>query len=140
MLQIVQVVTVFLASIAMSLALAHALELPGKMRLNKEIYVATQTIYYPGFTIGGFGEAAAVVVSLILLLLTPSDSAAFWWTLAGFLGLVAMQGIYWVFTHPVNRFWVKGLDVKGVSAGFFAFTAAQRSPRLLTSVDDQWES
>ena len=31
MLQIVQVVTVFLASVAVSLALAHALELPGKM-------------------------------------------------------------------------------------------------------------
>jgi hypothetical protein len=33
---IVQVIAVFLASIAMSLGLAHALELPGKLRLNKE--------------------------------------------------------------------------------------------------------
>jgi hypothetical protein len=49
----VQVVAVFLASIAMSLAVAHALELPGKLRLSKENYVATQTIYCPGFTIGG---------------------------------------------------------------------------------------
>jgi hypothetical protein len=47
-----QVVTVFLVAVAMSLALAHALELPGKMRLDKETYMAVQTIYYPGFTFG----------------------------------------------------------------------------------------
>jgi hypothetical protein len=50
------VATIFLASIIMSLSLAHALELPGKMRLCKESYVKTQTIYYPGFTIGGLAE------------------------------------------------------------------------------------
>jgi hypothetical protein len=44
---IFQIVTVFLASIAMSLAVAHALELPGTMGLGKENYIATQTIYYP---------------------------------------------------------------------------------------------
>jgi hypothetical protein len=45
-----QVVTVFLVAVAMSLALAHALELPGKMRLEKATYIAVQIIYYPGFT------------------------------------------------------------------------------------------
>jgi hypothetical protein len=54
-----QVVTVFLVPVTMSLALAHALELPGKMRLNKETYIAVQTIYYPGFTYGGFGDGNA---------------------------------------------------------------------------------
>jgi hypothetical protein len=29
-------------------ALAHALELPGKMRLTKDAYFAMQHIYYPG--------------------------------------------------------------------------------------------
>ena len=65
----------------MSLALVHALELPGKLRLSKEHYIVTQTIYYPGFTIGGIGEALAVVAALALLLTTPSYNAAFWWTL-----------------------------------------------------------
>lgn len=36
MFLILQVLSVFLVSIAMALALAHALELPGKMRLAKE--------------------------------------------------------------------------------------------------------
>jgi hypothetical protein len=42
-----------LAAVTMALSLAHALELPGKLRLGKEQYLAVQPIYYPGFTIGG---------------------------------------------------------------------------------------
>jgi hypothetical protein len=53
MFLMVQVSAVFLLSVAMALALAHALELPGKMRLSREQYLATQTIYYPGSTIDG---------------------------------------------------------------------------------------
>jgi hypothetical protein len=116
----VQVVAVFLASIAMSLALAHALELPGKMRLSKENYIATQTIYYPGFTIGGASEGLSMLAVLILLFLTPANIQAFWWTLAGLIGLAAMHAVYWTLTHPVNKFWTKGMNLKGVSGGFFA--------------------
>ena len=97
---IVQVVAVFLASIAMSLALAHALELPGKLRLSKENYIATQTIYYPGFTIGGIAEGLSMVAALILIVFTPTHTQAFWWTLAGLIGLVAMHVVYWTLTHP----------------------------------------
>jgi hypothetical protein len=50
---LLQVVTVLLVAVAMSLTLAHALELPGKMRLDEQTYRAVQTIYYPGFTFGG---------------------------------------------------------------------------------------
>jgi hypothetical protein len=64
MFLVLQVVTVFLASVAMSLALAHVLELPGKMRLNKETYIAVQSIYYPGFTIGGLGEGVETLAAL----------------------------------------------------------------------------
>jgi len=45
----VQVVTMLLVA-----ALTHVLEFPGKMRLDQQTYVAVQTIYYPGFTIGRF--------------------------------------------------------------------------------------
>lgn len=48
-----QLLALVLVSVAMALALAHALELPGKLRLSKEAYLSTQSIYYPGFTIGG---------------------------------------------------------------------------------------
>ena len=45
MLLVLQVVTVFFTAFAMALALAHALELPGKLRLGKETYFAVQSIY-----------------------------------------------------------------------------------------------
>jgi hypothetical protein len=137
MILLLQVVAVLLASFAMSLALAHALELPGKLRLSKEDYIVTQTIYYPGFTIGGIGEALAVVAALALLLTTPSYNAAFWWTLAGFLCLLAMQAAYWVLTHPVNKFWTKDLDLKGLSAGFFAF-GSKRAVDASNKPDEKW--
>jgi hypothetical protein len=91
MFDILQVLTVLLVAVAMALALAHALELPGKMRLSKEAYYAMQPIYYPGFTIGGFAEPAGLILTIILLFLTPLGTADFWLTLAALVGLIGMQ-------------------------------------------------
>jgi hypothetical protein len=115
-----QIVTVFLVAVAMSLALAHALELPGKMRLGKEAYLAVQTIYYPGFTYGGFAEGVGTLATLVLLLMIPAGRPAFWLTLAAFLALASMQAVYWVVTHPVNKFWMKGTQFSGVAGGFLS--------------------
>jgi hypothetical protein len=132
-----QVLSVCLVAVAMSLALAHALELPGKMRLNKEVYLATQPIYYPGFTIGGgIGEGGGMVSTLILLVVTPRPSVAFQWTLWALIGLVAMHAAYWVFTHPVNKFWLGDYQLKGFSGGFFGFDPAGRSAPSATGEDD----
>src|SRR5262245_15874498 len=108
MFEMLQVVSVLLVALAMAMSVGHALELPGKMRLDKQTYYAAQPIYYPGFTIGGgIGEIGGTISTLVLLLLTPPGSRVFWLTLAALLGLVAMQAVYWLFTHPVNRFWLK---------------------------------
>jgi len=48
MFRTLQILAVFLVALAMALALAHALEMPGKLRLDKENYKDVQTIYYPG--------------------------------------------------------------------------------------------
>ena len=140
MLVIMQVATVFLAAIAMSLALAHALELPGKLRLSKENYIATQTIYYPGFTIAGIGEGVSIVAALALLLVTPTSDRAFGWTLAGFLCLAAMHAAYWTLTHPVNQFWTKDLDLKHLGASFFAFGQKRNFAQVGSGGDDKWIS
>ena len=52
-------------AVTMSLALAHALELPGKLRLGKEEYCAVQTIDYSGFTIAGAAEIGSTIRSLV---------------------------------------------------------------------------
>ena len=46
---VLEVLAVMPAAVTMSLALSHALELPGKLRLGKDQHLALQTIYDPGF-------------------------------------------------------------------------------------------
>jgi hypothetical protein len=53
---LLKIVTVLLVAVAMDMVLAHALELPGKLRLPKDQYLAVQAIYYPGFRFGGVAE------------------------------------------------------------------------------------
>jgi hypothetical protein len=60
-----QVAAVILVAVAMALSLAHALELPGKMRLGKDTYLAVQQIYYPGFTIDGGAEPLAILALVV---------------------------------------------------------------------------
>jgi hypothetical protein len=118
MFLILQVVTVFQVAVAMSLALAHALEPPGKMRLNKETCIALQTIYYPGFTYGGFGEGLGMLATFILLFTTPPHRPAFWLTVTAFAALVGMQAVYWIFIYPVNKFWMKDTHLEGAAGDF----------------------
>jgi hypothetical protein len=77
MFDILQVLTVLLVAVAMAVTLAHALELPGKMRLTKDVYYTMQPIYYPGFTIGGFAEPAGMLLTVILLFFTPWEPRIF---------------------------------------------------------------
>jgi hypothetical protein len=142
-----QVLSTLLVALAMAAALAHALELPGKMRLPRESYLAVQTIYYPGFTIaGGIGEAGGLMVTLALLFLTPPGSVAFWLTLVALVGLIGMQAVYWIFTHPVNKYWLQGEALKGFGSAFFSFDPANRPPPQIeagpegwTGLRDRWE-
>ena len=136
-----QVATVVLIAIAMALSLAHALELPGKMRLGRDTYLAVQQIYYPGFTIGGGAEPLGILALLVLLSLTPSASARFWWTLAAVLLLVTSHLIYWFVTHPVNNFWIKDVDISGLGATFFALfaPAAGEGSADWSKLRDIWE-
>jgi hypothetical protein len=90
------------------------------MRLDRETYIAVQTIYYPGFTYGGLGEGLGILAILILLFATPKSEAAFWWTLTTFVALVAMHAVYWVITHPVNKFWMKDTQLEGAAGEFLS--------------------
>jgi hypothetical protein len=74
MLLTLRVATVFLVSVAMALCLAHALELPGKLRLDKQAYLTVQPIYYPGFTVGGLSEILGILATVALLFLTSSGA------------------------------------------------------------------
>jgi hypothetical protein len=143
MFDAIQVITVIFVAIAMALALAHALELPGKLRLSKERYLGMQPIYYPGFTIGGMAEPIGLLLLLVLLILTPHGSAEFWLTAIAFGALLLMHVVYWLMTHPVNNFWLKDFKLQGSSAKFFSFNQIKpaddtRMPDW-TILRDRWE-
>jgi hypothetical protein len=141
--QILQVLSIVLVAVGVALTLAHALELPGKLRLTRDTYVAVQAIYYPGFTIGAlFGEVGAMLATLVLLVLTPLASTAFWLTLAALVSLLIMHGLYWVLTHPVNRFWLEDQQLQGAGAAFFAVGArgaASGAEQDWTALRNRWE-
>src|SRR5215831_5426822 len=120
-----QVITVLLVAVTMALALAHALEYPGKMRLSKENYIATQSIYYPGFTIGGFGEALGLLASLALMFEMPRGSAPFWWSVFGFVALAIMHTVFWTVTQPVNRHWTANIRISPNAQQFFGVQQRQ---------------
>lgn len=122
-----EVLTVTVVAVAMALVLAHALELPGKIRLSREQYLAVQPIYYPGFTFGGMAEPVGLVLLLVLLFFTPFQSAPFWLTAGAFVSLLAMHATYWLLTHPLNNFWLKDVALKRGGTAFFSFDPLSRS-------------
>lgn len=138
MYRLLQIGTLILIAIAMALSLAHALELPGKMRLGKDTYLAVQQIYYPGFTIGGVAEPLGVLALLVLVAFTPSTTARFLWTLAALLALVTAHLTYWFVTHPVNNFWTKDVQLSGIGATFFSLFAPQVTGDW-SKLRDVWE-
>ena len=144
MFQILQILSIVLVAVGVALSLAHALELPGKLRLPKETYIAVQSIYYPGFTIGAaFGEFGAMLATLVLLILTPYGTPAFWLTLSAFVSLLIMHCLYWVLTHPVNKFWLKNQKLGRAGAAFFAVGGKSGDSRPnnqdWTALRDRWE-
>jgi hypothetical protein len=140
MLAVLQVIVIVLVSINMALVLAHALELPGKLRLSKDAYTTVQPIYYPGFTVGGgVGEFGGILATAALVIATPRDTNAFQLTLAALVLLLVSHGIYWLVTHPVNQFWLRDTQLKRGGRAFFSFGSHRRASDSWTSLRNRWE-
>jgi hypothetical protein len=118
--------------------LAHALELPGKLRLGEAEYRVVQSVYYPGFTIGGFiGELGGILVLTGALVLLPKETVRFYWTVGSLVLLCAVHAVYWLMTHPVNNVWVSTVPMPKAASTFFAtFGGGGRDWRQLRR---QWE-
>lgn len=121
MFSLLQIVSLLLVAVAMALSLAHALELPGKLRLSEAEYLAVQPIYYPGFTIGGGAEPLAVIALIVLAFFTP-EGAPFWLTVGAAAALAAMQAVFWLATQPVNKIWLQRTKLSKAGEGFFDAT------------------
>jgi hypothetical protein len=139
MYKVAQVFAIVVTALAMLPALAHALEHPGKLRLKREVYLAVQTIYYPGFTWMGFCEPLAFLASAVLLIWTPAGTIVFWLTFAAAFGLLTMHVLYWAFIHRINKYWVEATTLELGSAGRSFFSAGEsQEAHLSTEKDTQW--
>jgi hypothetical protein len=114
------VISILLVAVVMAMSLAHLLEWPGKMRLAKDAYLTTQTIYYPGFTIGGAAEPLAILVVFLLLLQLAAQTSSWWLVLCALLALIVVHALFWLRNQPVNRIWMKALRLSGAADAFFA--------------------
>jgi hypothetical protein len=138
----IQVLTLAVVAVALSAALAHALEMPGKMRLTKDEYFVVQSIYYPGFTIAGAAEPLAIILLLILVVLTPDDQGT-WFLEAALLASVAMHTVYWLVTHPLNRVWLDRTERSEAGLRFFSVGARRGEDKATVEgwmrLRDRWE-
>ncbi|WP_072397404.1 DUF1772 domain-containing protein [Hyphomicrobium sp. CS1GBMeth3] len=133
-----EVLAVMLAAVTMSLALAHALELPGKLRLDREQYLTVQTIYYPGFTLGGIAEVASIVAVLALWIASPANTPQFWLIAAALAALSTVQAIFWIMTQPINKYWLQNVHMSRAAERFFETRGEMRADNW-TVMRDRWE-
>ena len=138
MLATFKVISLFLSAVTMSTALAHALEFPGKMRLNQSTYLAVQTIYYPGFTFAGIAEPLSAISLLVLMFVHRATGASFWWLLTAFIAAISMHIVFWVVTQPINRHWLRDQYLNRAGAEFFG-TNRKDNPTTETNNPNQWE-
>jgi hypothetical protein len=86
-----------------------------------------------------------MVATLVLLLLTPTHHPAFWWTLTALIALVGMHAVYWLVTHPVNKYWLKDTQLQGFGGEFFALdpmkkgAATEAGSEGWKKLRDTWE-
>jgi hypothetical protein len=138
MLPTFEIVSILLVALAMAPALAHLCEFPGKSRLTKDAYLTVQPIYYPGFTIaGGIGEVGGLISVLAILLLTPQGTPAFWMRLVTLGAMSGVQLVFWIFTQPVNKFWLQSTTVGSFGNAFF--DVGSRPQRVHSDDPDGWK-
>jgi hypothetical protein len=138
MFRSVLLTSTFLAAVVMGLALAHALELPGKMRLDREAYYTVQAIYYPGFTIGGLAEPLVILTTAAALVL-GRGKGPFWLIAGGLIALILVQGLFWLVVQPVNRQWLGSIPLPDAAEHFFRTGQAGGLGEDWTRLRDRWE-
>jgi hypothetical protein len=80
---------------------AHFFELANKMAMSPPEYMTVQKIY-AGWSFFGIAIITALLLTLLHTFTVRRDRTAFLLSLVAFLCLAATQGIFWMFTYPMN--------------------------------------
>lgn len=97
-----QFLSLLFTALALAPALAHLMELPNKIGLSREAYLAVQQIYR-GWALLGIVVIGAMVFTFVLAVLSRGRGRTFALALIGFLCIVGTQVIFWTFTFPANQ-------------------------------------
>jgi len=97
---IVQFTAILSTALALAPGMAHAMELPNKMRLPRDSYLIAQRLYR------GWQFAAVLVVAALVstfVMMRMADPKGFPAALVAFLSIIGTQLVFWSFTFPVNK-------------------------------------
>ncbi len=101
-LNVMRFIALFLTALALAPALAHLLELPGKINLSREDYLTVQQIYR-GWALLGIVVLGALFSTLMLTVMLRHRRKAFALALIAFLCIAGTQVVFWTFTFPANQ-------------------------------------
>jgi ABC-type cobalamin transport system permease subunit len=101
-LTIVRFLSLLFGALALAPALAHLLELPGKIHLSRNEYLVVQQIYR-GWALLGIVVFGALLSTLALTILVRRRRKEFALALFALLCLIGAQVVFWVFTFPTNQ-------------------------------------
>jgi hypothetical protein len=94
---------VMLTATAFAAALAHLMELPGKMAYDARLYVSLHRTLYPTFgQTAGWAEGLALFCVIGLAWRVRKRGAAFSLTVAAVVCQATAMAVFWVYVHPAN--------------------------------------
>jgi hypothetical protein len=100
-IRLVHFAAIMLAVVVLLPAGAHFFELPHKMRLTAEQYLAVQSIY-AGWSLFGVAFLAALVAEGALAVLTIGKRQ-FWFAIVAFFATLAALAVFFAWTFPANQ-------------------------------------
>lgn len=101
-MELVQFLAIALTALALVPGGAHLLELPNKIGLDREAYMAVQPIYR-GWALVGVILVGALIADLVLAILSRPQMGPFLLASAAFLLLAATLAIFFIRIFPVNK-------------------------------------
>ena len=102
MLKILQFLALILTALSLVPGGAHALELPSKIRLDKERYLVVQQLYR-GWALAALPLLGAVLITLALAILSRAQLWPMLLSAAACVLLVATIVSFFIWVFPVNR-------------------------------------
>jgi hypothetical protein len=101
-LRITQFVAILLTAIALVPGGAHLLELPNKIGLDKDHYLAVQVVYR-GWALLGFVLFGALFANLLLAILSRGHRPAMLFAAGATALMLVSLAIFFTWTFPVNQ-------------------------------------